>query len=125
MMGAGERLERQMPSLWVLVLGTGRVLHPAGFSSHGSPGHQGEDWQLMEVDTTTEPPSSSTPQMGLQGTWGAERLGAGRGLVPVVPWQEPPLSARHCRAALYGAMENIAGSSSSKGAGVVPLAFFK
>lgn len=44
---------------------------------------------------------------------------------PVVPWQEPPLSARHCRAALYGAMENIAGSTSSKGAGVVPLAFFK
>lgn len=34
------RLERRTPSSWGLVLGTGRVLRPASFSSHGSSGHQ-------------------------------------------------------------------------------------
>lgn len=43
---------------------------------------------------------------------------------PVVPWQRASLSAGHCRAALYKATENIVGSTSPKGAGIVPLAFF-
>lgn len=34
------RVERRTPSSWGLVLGTGMVLHPASFSSHGSSGHQ-------------------------------------------------------------------------------------
>lgn len=73
--GAGERLERQ--TSWFLVLGTGRVLLPAGFSCH-----QGVDWQVMEVDATTEPPSSPHPSAGTAGTMGStetqcrEELGA-------------------------------------------------
>lgn len=40
-----------------------------------------EDWQVLQMDTSIP----STPQLGLQRQWGAQRLGAWRSLVPGGP----------------------------------------
>lgn len=79
----------------------------------------------MEVGATTEPPLSPHPSAGTAGTTGSTETGCREELgARWSPGRDHHWVPGHCRAALYEAMENTAGSSSSKGAGVVPVAFF-
>lgn len=114
-----------------MVLGTGKVLRPDGVSSHGSSGHQvgiartGRSWRWNLPKSLLHPLHATAGTAETKGGGGARRLGAWRSLVPGGPRAEKRHRARgHCRAALYKAMKNTAGSNSLKGAGVASLACF-